>query len=95
MHIVHFQIQYDSPTKQFQAKDKFQEGTIVQQAAPTHRRRLWVGAARARAPNNWETPMISSVIDTFPPIFYFHPQYFWQVYVSAPTMSSSLRDTEK
>jgi len=30
MHIVHFQIQYDSPTKQFQAKDKFQEGTIVQ-----------------------------------------------------------------
>jgi len=29
-----------------------------------HRHRLWGGAAQARAPNNWEATMLSSVITT-------------------------------
>ena len=36
---------------------------------------------RTRAPNNWESPMILSVITTLCPQYY-RPQYFWQDYAS-------------
>jgi len=47
---------------------------------PTH-----LEAAQARAPNNWETPMLSSVIiyHSSPQYFWFVQQYFVQVYASA------------
>ena len=50
----------------------------------SRRHRLGLGGTLPRASNNWETPMLSSVINTFPPppIFRVSPQYFWQVYAS-------------
>ena len=41
------------------------------------------GADRAHTPNNWETPMLSSVIAILcSPNILVSPQYFWQVYAS-------------
>ena len=51
-------------------------------AGGEHRRRFW-GVARARAPNNWETPMHLSLFTTLCLQYFDLPtQYLWQVYAS-------------